>query len=58
MGLTQVQIDSWWYLSCALFCIGAFIINIGFGLMMMGALLGIGSARADMQLEEKENGKT
>ena len=55
MNLTQVQIDTWWYVSVALVVIGATILHVGLGLIALGCLLGLGSARADMQ-KEKEDG--
>ena len=52
MELTQVQIDTWWYVSVALVVIGAAMIHIGLGLIALGCLLGLGSVRADMNKGE------
>jgi hypothetical protein len=53
--MTKVQIDSWWVLSCVLVVIGAAIIHFGFGVMLLGVLLGAGAIRADI-MKEKDNG--
>lgn len=50
-NLTQPMIDTWWWMGVVLFIVGAALIHYGLAIMLVGALLGVGSARADMQKE-------